>query len=93
MAQEVVGVVAKAMEAVVEVDKILSMMLLRIHLYVIPLVWSEQPSRPALYLDHKINCHLFLNRQWAIGLQAPKLKFNWLNRVEPITQIQIRRAI
>ena len=93
MTREVVGVVAMAMEAIVEVDKILSMMLLRIHLYAIPLAWSEQPSRPALYFDHKINCQLFLNREWAIGLQAPKLRFNWVNRVEPITQIQIRRAI
>ena len=32
------GVVAMAVEVVVEVDKILSMMLLRIHLYAIPLV-------------------------------------------------------
>ena len=36
--REVVVVVAMAVEVVVEVDKILSMMLLWIHLYVIPLV-------------------------------------------------------
>ena len=37
-AREVVVVVAMAVEVVVEVDKILSMMLLQIHLYVILLV-------------------------------------------------------
>ena len=35
---EVVVVVSVAMEVVVEVDKIISMMHLRIHLYAIPLV-------------------------------------------------------
>ena len=38
VAREVIIVVAMAMEVVVEVDRILSMMLLWIHLYAIPLV-------------------------------------------------------
>ena len=37
-AREVVVMVAMAVEVVVEVDKILSMVLFRIHLYAIPLV-------------------------------------------------------